>query len=439
MCANDYMAAGLIYTMRERGVRVPEDVMVTGFDNVQNLSMGAPLMTTVEQDFKGMAHAAMEELDRQIRGGEHFGDRKEKKKIGLPGKLVLGETCGCGCRDMSYYVKLSQDARKRVDQLSNREVGMTYLAIEMNSCDDLKQMHQVLEDKKEDTPMLQDLYVCLFEENGVAGEEHHYARRMTDTACLVHAMQDRKDFGMPEIRFERSRLLPSMGERKEPQIIYLMLLHQMDDAYGYAMFHYLGEEMPSSFFQHWNITLSNALSNIHKRDELLALYEERRLSSITDPVTRLLNRRGLKEKMHPTWPVLCADKTSVAFISCDLDRLKYINDTFGHHAGDYAIQAIARALQAPAPKDAAVVRMGGDEFLTVLTGANQLSAEQYVREFEEELKRINERERKPFPVKASIAAVVIRLDWNITMDDCIRMSDEKMYEEKKMHRVIVDS
>ena len=434
VCANDYMAAGLISTMRERNVRVPEDIMVTGFDNVPNLSMGAPLMTTVEQDFSGMIHAAMEELDNQIRAGEHFNDQREKRKMGLPGRLVLGETCGCGCRDESYYKRLSKEARIRVDAMGNREVGMTYLTIEMNTCDDLKQMHQVLVDKKEDTPMLQDLYICLFEEDGDEGPEHRYAKRMTETACLVHAMQDRKDFGMPEVRFERTRLLPPMGERKEPQIIYLMLLHQMEYAYGYAMFHYQEGEMPSNFFQHWNVILSNALSNIHKRNELLALYEERRLSSITDPVTRLLNRRGLEEKMHPVWPIMCGEKKNVAFISCDMDRLKYINDTFGHQAGDYAIQTIARSLQAPAGKDTAVVRMGGDEFLTVLIGADRTAAERYSRGFEEELKRFNEQDRKPFQVGASIAAAVTRLDWNTTMEDCIRLSDEAMYEEKKLHR-----
>ena len=431
VCANDFMATGLHEELVRHGIRVPEDVIVTGFDNVKTLRRGMIQLTTVEQDFSGMAREAMAELDRRIRAGEHFTDRAEKKRISLPGKLVLGESCGCGRRDPDYFEHQSHLAREQAEALANREVSMTYLTIEMNTCDDLKQMHQVLLDKKEDTPTLRDFYICLFEEPGGDSQEHHYATRITDTACLVHAMQDRNDFGMPEVRFERRNLLPPMAERKEPQVFYLMLLHQMDFAFGYAMYHYRAGNSPTIFFQHFNVTLSNALNSIQKRQELLALYEERRLSSITDMVTRLLNRRGLEERMGPEWPRMCAERQNIAFVSCDLDRLKIINDTFGHQAGDYAIRTVARAMQAPAGKKAAVVRMGGDEFLAVLPGADRSEADRYIREFEKELRRINEAERRTFNVTASIAAAVIRLDWNVTMEECIRRSDEAMYAEKK--------
>ena len=435
VCANDYMAAGLINELREHGIRVPEDMIVTGFDNVPNLGMGAPMMTTVEQDFAGMVHAAVKELDRQIRAGETYRNRDERTRIGLPGKLVCGESCGCSRRNPEYYIRFAEETRGRLDMQNSREVGMTYLSIEMNDVENLQQMHQVLVDKQGDTPTLQDFYLCLFEEDGAAdGTEHFFSKHMTETACLVHAMQDRKDFGMPMVRFDRNCLLPSMGERKEPQVIFLMLLHQGGDDYGYAMFHYRPGEAPSVFFQHWNVILSNALSNIHKREELMALYEERRLSSITDMVTNLLNRRGLSEKLRPAWPRLCAERRQMAFISCDLDRLKQINDTYGHHAGDYAIQAIAQALRTPETEGAVSARMGGDEFLTVLTNADQTAADRYIREFEHRLKAINERDGKPFPVEASIAASVIRLDDGMTMEECIRRSDRAMYEEKRRRK-----
>ena len=91
-----------------------------------------------------------------------------------------------------------------------------------------------------------------------------------------------------------------------------IILHQREKAYGYALFHYQPGKVPTDFFQHWNIVLSGALSNMHKRDELKLLYEERRLSSITDVMTRLLNRRGLEEQLAPVAEVMTAAEPATA-------------------------------------------------------------------------------------------------------------------------------
>ena len=433
VCANDYMAAGLCRELEKNGFRIPEDVIVTGFDNVPDLMMEELKLTTVEQDFTGMARAALEELDRQIRTGDTRGSREKNVSIGIPGRLVLAESCGCGKRDASYYTTVNRENAQKIEQLQNREVGMTYLSIEMSGCDDLKQMHRVLIEKRQDTPMLRDLYICLFEKGRNESGEPVFAKEMTDTVCLVHAMRDKEDCGMPMVSYDRSRLLPAMAERPEPQVLYLMGLHQNEFAYGYAMFHYYGGEIPSTFFQHWNVILSGALSNMHKRNEILALYEERRLSSVTDVMTHLLNRRGLEEKITPEWRSMCARRDYVTFVTFDMDHLKYINDTYGHQAGDFAIRTLAEAIHTAAPKDGISARMGGDEFLTVLPGARKNAAEEYIRRFEEKLEEINRREKRSFRVEASTGYAVMRLNEMDTLEQCIRMSDEAMYKVKEEH------
>ena len=294
--------------LRQHGVRIPQDVIITGFDNVQNFALDEPMLTTVEQDFDEMAAMAMEELDRQIRGRKRgTAEKKNIKRIAIGGQLVLGESCGCGGRGEDFYVRTSIERAGKVDEMASREVSMTYLTIELNACDDLKDLHRVLVEKMGDTPMLRDYYLCLFEKGKDVNGEPVFAEEQTEKACLVHAMRNRQDHGMPMITFDRHHLLPEMAERAdEPQVFYLVLLHQREKAYGYALFHYQPGEVPTNFFQHWNIILSGALSNMHKRNELMALYEERRLSSITDVLTRLLNRRGLEEHLAPVWPRLAA-------------------------------------------------------------------------------------------------------------------------------------
>ena len=434
VCANDYMAVGMMRTLTEKGIRVPEDVIVTGFDNVPSIALEQPTLTTVEQDFAGMTRIAVEELEKQIRGKEPAQRKDGNRKIPMGGKLILGESCGCGYRGDDYYIRISGERGRQVDSLSTREVGMTYFTIEMNACDDLNDLHRVLVAKMDDTPTVRDYYLCLFEKGKDDNGAPVFAEEITDTACLVHVMRDRQDHGMPMISFDRHRLLPDMAERAdEPQVLFLMLLHQRENAYGYSMFHYQPGEVPSNFFQQWNIVLSGALSNMHKRNELKLLYEERRLSSITDVMTRLLNRRGLEEQLTPLWQQLCARQENAAFVSFDLDWLKQINDNYGHQAGDYAIRLTGSAIRKAAPKEAILARVGGDEFLAVLPRASQQAADRFIKDFQKELKLLNKQEDRAFNVEASCGAVVFRLDLYSTIEECVQKSDEAMYLIKEKH------
>ena len=431
VCANDYMAAGLAREALKEGIRIPGDCIITGFDNVPDLNLDELKLTTVEQNFTEMTRSAIRELDRQIRTGDSRKNREKNISIGISGRVVLGESCGCGKRDSAYFTAVNRENARLADELASREVCMTYLNIEMDGCDDLNQMHRVLIEKKEDTPKLRDLYICLFENGRDEAGKPVFSKEMTDTACLVHVMRDQQDYGMPMVSFDRTQLLPPMADREEPQVLYLMGLHQNEYAYGYAMYHYYPGAVPSPFFQHFNVVLSGALGNMHKRNEILALYEERRLSSITDVMTHLLNRRGVEERMRPEWRSLCMRRESMTFITFDMDNLKKINDRYGHQAGDYAIRALAEAIRAAVPRDAVSARMGGDEFLVVLPGAERRMAESFARRFERELAIINQREKRSFQVEASMGICVTRLNGESTLEQCIRMSDEEMYKVKE--------
>ena len=111
--------------------------------------------------------------------------------------------------------------------------------------------------------------------------------------------------------------------------------------------------------------------NIHNREAMQRLYEERRIYSITDSLTHIYNRRGLEEQILPLWSGLCAKHQSIAFIYFDMDHLKLMNDTYGHAAGDAAICIIARAIRLTAGRNSVYARMGGDEFLVFLPEATQ--------------------------------------------------------------------
>jgi diguanylate cyclase (GGDEF)-like protein len=100
---------------------------------------------------------------------------------------------------------------------------------------------------------------------------------------------------------------------------------------------------------------------------LSTAYSEVQAEARVDPLTRLANRRAWEEAMDDAARRL-ADGTavSVMVLMADLDGLKYVNDTFGHEAGDELIRSLAQALRAGLPQAAVTARLGGDEFGALL-------------------------------------------------------------------------
>lgn len=116
-----------------------------------------------------------------------------------------------------------------------------------------------------------------------------------------------------------------------------------------------------------------------------------------------------------------------------MDRLKHINDTYGHQAGDYAIRLTANAIRRAAPKEAILARVGGDEFLAVLPRATSQTADRFMQDFHKELLNLNRQEDRAFNVGASCGAMVFRLNSLSTIEECVQKSDEEMYREKDQH------
>jgi diguanylate cyclase (GGDEF)-like protein len=95
--------------------------------------------------------------------------------------------------------------------------------------------------------------------------------------------------------------------------------------------------------------------------------------SVTDPLSGVLNRRGLFERAKPVLDQASPD-FPVAVLICDIDRFKRINDTFGHSVGDVVIQALAKVLREAVGTSGIVGRLGGEEFAVVLPKTDARSA-----------------------------------------------------------------
>ncbi|WP_244187407.1 GGDEF domain-containing protein [Thermus tenuipuniceus] len=100
--------------------------------------------------------------------------------------------------------------------------------------------------------------------------------------------------------------------------------------------------------------------------------------ALTDPLTGLLNRRSLEAELPKLLALARRYEAPLSVAMLDIDRFKWVNDTYGHPVGDEVLKLLGRILQASVRREDLAVRYGGEEFLLFLYGADHLAAKEVV-------------------------------------------------------------
>lgn len=154
----------------------------------------------------------------------------------------------------------------------------------------------------------------------------------------------------------------------------------------------------------------------------------------TDPMTKLLNRRGLDRRLDSLWPHCIRQHTSIAVLMLDIDNFKRYNDTFGHPAGDECIKKVTSAIhrQVKRRTDYAA-RVGGEEFLIFLTGIDAKQAVKWALELKAAIDDLKiphaETNFNPY-VSVSMGLECATITDGITFDMMKEQADKALYEAK---------
>jgi diguanylate cyclase (GGDEF)-like protein len=160
-----------------------------------------------------------------------------------------------------------------------------------------------------------------------------------------------------------------------------------------------------------------------------------RRRSTLDPLTGLFNRNALEQRLSELDGQPCDpfDGQSHAFLLCDLDHFKRVNDQFGHAAGDAVLQDVAYTMRAALRAGDSIYRVGGEEILVMLPGAGHEDA----LEIAERL-RLAVRERRPVGIEVSVSiGAAVAEPGVVDTDDLLARADAALYAAKAEGRDLV--
>ena len=154
----------------------------------------------------------------------------------------------------------------------------------------------------------------------------------------------------------------------------------------------------------------------------------------TDPMTQLLNRRGLDRRIENVWPHCIRQKTSVAVLMLDIDNFKKYNDTFGHAAGDECIRKVTAAIRRSVKRRTDyAARVGGEEFLVFLTGIDPKTAVKWALELKKSIDALHiphaNTNFNPY-VSVSMGMSCVSVSEDITFEKLREEADKSLYEAK---------
>lgn len=160
---------------------------------------------------------------------------------------------------------------------------------------------------------------------------------------------------------------------------------------------------------------------------------ELRASAETDFLLDVLNRRGFARELTRAVAYISRYRASGALVMLDVDRLKPINDSFGHAAGDEVLKAVVGVLRQHVRASDVIGRLGGDEFILLLWNLNETDARAKALQLEVTIDAL----RFSFgnsDVSAGASAGISVLEQGVSGAVALEVADRAMYARKKQRR-----
>ncbi|MBQ8928335.1 MAG: GGDEF domain-containing protein [Oscillospiraceae bacterium] len=427
VCCCDTVAITLCNRLVELGFRVPEDIVVTGYDASKEAEENVPSITSYDRPLVGLGVDAVLEAHRLITG------ETAAPAVRDVGRLIPAESCGCG-------EDFRQKFEKRQSQIRNTE---TYRELfencpmteTLNSTETLNDLLLKLIEHLYLINGANDWYLCMCDawddpakNTGAPSAYNNY----TDRMHLRIDSTDRDSF-VVDVPFDRRDLLPAFHtDREHPRAFYITPLHFNERCFGYTALSFGDEPMAFDVIYHsWIRNLTNALEFMRVRNILSSMNQRLFTASIRDALTGIFNRKGFKHYSEELFRKAAETDKKLLIIAADLDDLKVINDTYGHVEGDNAISVAANALGTCVARGEICARTGGDEFLIIgCADYTEETPSQYLSYIYDFLEQYNNATEKPYTVGMSLGWVIAQVHAGEDLQTYIDEADARMYENK---------
>lgn len=539
VCANDAMALTIMSELKKRNILIPEQIIVTGCDDIPSSAYAVPSLTSVEQSLEQMARSAVSSLLEMIKGNS-------PKDILLTSRITYRESCGCHTMPYSSLLStLSSPSKEKSVQLADSflqkclptlnaditfsirsfviecyelifqtpnefkpiqtcvesffasvedKLNTIHLALNLKNCmtslkDDLLHLSQNPVALRYIDKLLSKISHSLFNylldyytlqserlnnhfnftrqflttiTNNISNKEQQLQSIIPSlieagiTSCLIylypkgvtHNLSD--EWKMPEdiylyMGYLKGQIinpdtLPCKVNANEIAFYgfenhkenYTSCIHPIffgNEQLGVVVFEMNCDNY--TLIDNLTVELGCALKLTSSFTAQKQVESKLETLSQTDEMTNLLNRRGFFNFAEDRYAFSLSKHQEGILFYADMDGLKTINDTFGHHEGDFAIIQMSRILKKTFCHHEIIGRIGGDEFVILSTGQSIDYLEEVTQTVDKLCNDFNNSHQKPYKLSISIGGIYYSKDDTDSLEYLLSRADKILYDTKR--------
>lgn len=433
VCASDNIAVGVCLASREAGFSIPEDFLVTGFDNEDKASYCNPRITTADFSKAEIMYHAMELLV------DIWNGQTDRRCTYTQAVHIFQESCRCVSEcppDRGQYIIKRILSEARQSDMQNWMIDLNRFLLDCTSYTDLTSHMQMWlhEHQFGNLYLLMNPDIFHLEKVDILPEIPDDIYRCVgypDKMTVVHPVSDTE--AVMQLSITDGHLLPDITRTGDQNIFVFAPLHFREREVGYVVLQNCDYLLDHQFLFKMLNSFRTALESLYNK--LVLCKKNKQLSQlyIHDSLTGLYNRMAYENLALPLFQKYMQKKKHLGILFVDADHLKYINDNFGHDMGNLAIRSIASAIHKSCPVGSVCMRYGGDEFVCVIPDFDLPRMHRLEKTILHALEEISDVSRFPFPLEASIGSVIAD-DAVFSLNDYINLADQKMYASKKARK-----
>ncbi|MDO4805117.1 MAG: GGDEF domain-containing protein, partial [Lachnospiraceae bacterium] len=428
VCANDSMALAVCDELMQLGYRVPEDIIVTGFDGVKSGLFNIPAITTVEPDYESEAAQVIELVKRY--------ENQPNAEVNYDVNFVLRPRNSCGCF-------------KSEDVLSPTDITM--LSSSYNDVNWAVRRINLLLSKAAMLSSMTELSQVIVDTLWLNEADFQFAAVFSDilrpeiktignhdfTTFFRCENYDRQGIGES---YDEKDFIPGFDKlirSDDISTLFVRLLFTGDKTFGYVV---EGTRDTSNRdirrCEEFSMFLSMAINAVLTNRDLADMHHKMERISAQDYLTGIKNRRGFYSELKKIVGKPSNKGKWITAFSIDMDNLKRINDFYGHAQGDFAIKSLASAIQRFSSTNGICARYGGDEFACVLLrdAPMDMSAEDVRIRLNTVLLASPEVRAKTYDITASVGSATAVINESLDIEKVLGEADQAMYEDKKRRK-----